>query len=147
VIHINESLRPLIQRRYSSLNKRCVNLGIEKPHPGTLENLFDLATKTGFRCYYCHDDLEPGGTCPYRKSPSVDHKTPLTSGGSNELENLVLCCHECNIIKGTLDDADFFRLLSLLIQDQGLKRRLFEKWFNYGLANKIERLGLENRRN
>lgn len=29
-------------------------------------------------------------------NPEVHHKTPLSEGGSNKLENLVTLCHECH---------------------------------------------------
>ncbi len=38
-----------------------------------------------YTCHYC------GG-----KADSVDHKTPIVLGGSDDDENLVACCRKCN---------------------------------------------------
>lgn len=43
------------------------------------------------RCYYC--------SCKVGKSYHVDHVIPLTRGGSNGPENIVIACQFCNISK------------------------------------------------
>jgi len=40
------------------------------------------------KCYYCHKKLG--------KSYHVDHIVPITRGGSNDPDNLVITCHHCN---------------------------------------------------
>ncbi|MBZ0314966.1 MAG: HNH endonuclease [Anaerolineae bacterium] len=42
------------------------------------------------KCYYCGQILEMNQDS--RIGTSVDHKIPQSRGGTNELENLVLCC-------------------------------------------------------
>ena len=34
------------------------------------------------------------------RSPTLDHKTPQSKGGTHEVSNLVLCCPSCNSQKG-----------------------------------------------
>ena len=37
----------------------------------------------------------------------IDHKTPLSWGGSNDRRNLQLLCRTCNLRKGTRTDREF----------------------------------------
>lgn len=57
-----------------------------------LKTRFELLLKFNFTCQYCG-----------RKAPEVvfhiDHFLPKSKGGTNELDNLVLACDECNIGK------------------------------------------------
>ena len=44
------------------------------------------------RCYYCGDKVG--------KSYHVDHVVPLSRGGSNSPDNIVIACIHCNVTKG-----------------------------------------------
>lgn len=57
--------------------------------------------KTRNRCWYCGINLghEDYGTSNFRRRPNIEHQIPLSDGGTNELENLVLCCYGCNADK------------------------------------------------
>ena len=50
---------------------------------------FEILKRDGFTCQYCG-----------RKAPEVeleiDHIVPVAKGGSNEIDNLITACHECN---------------------------------------------------
>jgi len=48
--------------------------------------------KTNGRCYYCGIRLTPFNF-------HVDHETPLSKGGSNEINNLLPACSVCNLEK------------------------------------------------
>lgn len=52
------------------------------------------------RCYYCHKKLSIN-------SCHIDHMTPISKGGSNRDDNLVLACPECNESKGTLTRNEY----------------------------------------
>jgi len=70
--------------------------------PATYHGVFSLFYASlirGFECTYCG--------CPMDLTSddhqvSVDHVVPLSRGGTNNLDNLVLCCRHCNIEKGNL---------------------------------------------
>jgi 5-methylcytosine-specific restriction endonuclease McrA len=47
--------------------------------------------RDGYICGYCGDDIGP---------MHVDHIVPLIQGGSNDIENLITACRECNCGKG-----------------------------------------------
>ncbi len=57
-----------------------------------------LAERDGWHCHYCNVRL--GWGHPSVVPPEVDHKTPRSLGGSNDLDNLVLSCGACNSLKG-----------------------------------------------
>lgn len=78
----------------------------------------EVIARSGNRCWYCGDNLAAGrheeydnrGALVeywpildgYYERRTVDHVMPLSRGGSNELNNLVLACRSCNCRKGTL---------------------------------------------
>jgi 5-methylcytosine-specific restriction endonuclease McrA len=55
--------------------------------------------RVGFLCYYCKTKMSIGianspDTC------TVDHCISIGKGGDNTINNLVLCCEDCNRKKG-----------------------------------------------
>jgi 5-methylcytosine-specific restriction endonuclease McrA len=69
-------------------------------------------------CYYCkaplQDDL-------HARDATVDHKQPLSRGGSDDDANTALACGHCNREKGDMTEAEFaaFRLR----RRQGLSKK------------------------
>ena len=67
-----------------------------------LEHYFGLLSvylKTGFKCWYCGCDMQLAFYGPIGKSLDAftfDHRVPLSKGGSNLIENMVICCWKCN---------------------------------------------------
>lgn len=89
----------------------------------------------GWFCHYCKIQLVPVGTpvtderyfhrvrvrnyekrysyklvyqpLPEYDFPEVDHKLCKAKGGTNDLDNLVLCCGLCNYSKATRDYDEF----------------------------------------
>jgi len=68
--------------------------------------------KTSFRRAVHFHNVQ-NGICHYCKRPtelkhwSVDHKQPLSRGGSNRMPNLVGCCKTCNGAKACLTYEEF----------------------------------------
>lgn len=61
---------------------------------------FEIMRRDGHACRYC------GATAPDVKL-TVDHVTPVTLGGTDEPENLVTACTDCNAGKSSVaPDAD-----------------------------------------
>ena len=56
--------------------------------------------KTHGYCSYCGTKFKPWEFC-------IEHMTPLSRGGTNEIENLVPSCIECNSIKGSKTLEEF----------------------------------------
>ena len=60
---------------------------------------------------------QQGGTCHYCAKPlggkyQVDHKTPLSRGGSNWPDNLCCACGPCNARKNAKTESEFRNVLS-----------------------------------
>lgn len=51
-------------------------------------------------CFYCNDIIP-------RKRRSLDHLIPKSMGGTWDIENIVLCCWECNHAKADMTLAEF----------------------------------------
>jgi 5-methylcytosine-specific restriction endonuclease McrA len=50
------------------------------------------------------------GRCAYRGEVAplqVDHRTPLTRGGANSIDNILPACRKCNTEKGQLTEEEF----------------------------------------
>jgi len=79
------------------------------PRKVSLYTAFQVMRRDGYRCYYCSKDL--------RNLPTdhvhIDHFIPRKEGGSNDLDNLVVSCKECNLQKSdrvpSLDDFTAFQ--------------------------------------
>ena len=67
-----------------------------------LEGLF---IEQGGRCFYCAADLTLG-------KPDLDHKTPISRGGTNDPDNLCWACSRCNRRKHTRTAEEFARWLA-----------------------------------
>ncbi len=56
-------------------------------------------------CYYCG--------CKILGKKTIDHKTPVSRGGTNNNENLVLSCLHCNTQKGNKTEEEYRKWLKL----------------------------------
>lgn len=128
---ISEALKKEIFRRYTK-------------HGFKFNTWKDLKEQTGInedstKCYYCKKELNPSDNYPYRNAVSLDHKIPKALGGKNSLDNVVICCCECNIIKGTMNDQTYFLFLNILNQHPKEKEIIFKELFWGRRRNKIKR--------
>lgn len=73
-----------------------------------------ILRKQDGRCFYCGQQLG-------FEDASIDHLTPRAAGGSNRVDNLVVCCRPINSFLGSVSlavktrlvaDSEFFRSLS-----------------------------------
>lgn len=67
--------------------------------PLSKKTRFQVLQRDNFTCQYC------GRSAP-NVSLEVDHVVPVAKGGTNDIENLVTSCWECNIGKGTHEVTD-----------------------------------------
>ena len=59
-----------------------------------------IANAQGFKCMYCGTELNGSNW-------EIDHKFPVSRGGSNDRRNLQALCRLCNRRKGTHSDEEF----------------------------------------
>ena len=71
--------------KYEDHNRRI-------PIPIKVRNL--IYEKHGPDCHYCGIDTVSNN------NRTLDHKHPVSSGGTNDADNLVVCCSRCNTSKG-----------------------------------------------
>lgn len=77
-------------------------------HIRSLE-LKDIFYKQRKKCYYC-------GTTLSTKVPAnlhIEHKIPVCRGGKSTISNIVICCRDCNFLKFTRTDEEFFEFLKI----------------------------------
>ena len=65
----------------------------------TAENIKDMYATQGGRCYYCSVEIDSG----YH----IEHMTPLSRGGMNNVSNICLACAPCNLSKHTKTAEEF----------------------------------------
>lgn len=99
-------IRAILRRSYAKhKTQRLIDLRNERARrrdaPGTFTHA-DLdaiyASQQGL-CYYCGALLV--------KPIHIDHKTPISRGGTNWPDNLALSCAGCNLSKGAKTEAEF----------------------------------------
>lgn len=52
------------------------------------------------KCYYCGCEVKD-------RQKTIDHKTPISRGGTNAVENLCICCQKCNSRKRNKTETEF----------------------------------------
>ena len=63
--------------------------------------------RDAYRCVYCQADLT-------QLPPVIDHRVPVTRGGTNDIENLQATCKTCNARKKDFPDDDEGKLREYL---------------------------------
>lgn len=68
-----------------------------------------LLERDGNRCHYCGKEMCDNGTGEHfvNDGISIDHITPTSQGGTDDLINLILACRRCNVKKGIMSYHEF----------------------------------------
>lgn len=110
-----ETMTPYLMKRsqviYSNQQKRSREFSGESL-PYTLDQLraqVIIPAICNPRCVYC------GFIVISESSFQIDHRVPLSRGGRWALSNLILCCAECNAIKGLLTSDEYMALRTLVL--------------------------------
>lgn len=92
-------------RRQYALKKRAAGeydahrLNAERgPKAASKEQISASLEKAMGRCVYCGE---------HKERLTIDHATPIHSGGKHNIKNLIPCCKSCNSSKGTKDLSDW----------------------------------------
>lgn len=84
---------------------------------------FDILNRDNFTCQYCG-----------RKAPNVelevDHIKPVAKGGSNDDDNLITACHDCNIGKSAklLRESSLLESADQLVKEYESAQSALEKF-------------------
>ena len=68
----------------------------------TAEDIAAIISEQDGCCYYCGRAISRD-----RKERHVDHMTPVSRGGTNWPDNIVVACADCNLRKGALTADEF----------------------------------------
>ena len=80
---------------------RAKKHGAEIGDRAAIEKFYlEVKTKNAIPCYYC-------GVTTIPSAREVDHKQPLSRGGTHRLENLAVCCPACNGRKYNRTEEEF----------------------------------------
>lgn len=71
-----------------------------------LELLLKIST---VKCFYCQSNIKK------RTNLTIDHVLPKCHGGKDNINNLVLCCKQCNSKKRDLLLTQFIRAFNIKI--------------------------------
>ena len=82
----------------------------------------DVYRKTEGHCYLCGDFVD-------FDLFEIEHKIPISKGGTNDLSNLFCSCHICNLIKHDISSEDFMkRILKIFMYQIKIKNKKSLKW-------------------
>jgi len=84
--------RGIIAKRTHAHNRRALKRNAEGKH--TSAQLRELYQQQEGKCFYCKKALGHS-----RNSWHGDHIVPLSKGGSNDINNIVIACPKCNLTK------------------------------------------------
>ena len=90
------NLKGLINKRYEERNpekkKKCAERIRREKGQRPLKTRFMILEKYNFKCFYC-------GRSSQEVALQIDHVLPRSKGGTDEIENLVSACVDCNVGK------------------------------------------------
>lgn len=87
-------------RKAESVNKRANGKGSIGVTGIELKRIF---INQDYKCAYCRVELLP--------KLHVEHKTPLSSGGKHNIDNICFSCPDCNRLKHTRNSNEFLEFL------------------------------------
>lgn len=90
-----EKCRMYQHRRRTKINNAGGNF--------TAEELEERIEEQGWMCFYCSHPLED--------NYHVDHYVPVSKGGSNSIDNIVVACPSCNLLKNDKDPHEFMSFI------------------------------------
>ena len=103
---IDTSIADVIESSGESVSKKKI-----KHKQFTNRKRRSIYEKTQGHCYLC-------GELVKFNSFEVEHKTPLSKGGTNDISNLYCSCHKCNKIKRNIYYEDFMETISQIFMYQ-----------------------------
>lgn len=91
---------PNKNREYHEKRRARIN---EAGGSHSAEDIQERMEEQGFMCFYCSEPLED--------DYHVDHYYPISKGGSNDAENIVVACPSCNLSKNDKAPDEFMKLI------------------------------------
>lgn len=88
-------------------------------------------------CVYCDRPMYRPEIGRARRplSSTLEHRTPVSRGGTNTWSNLALACRDCNGLKGDLTEAEFKKIVLYAVANgyrlEKTTRSPFPDWHHY----------------
>ncbi len=87
---------------------------------------FIMSFDEGMRCHYCRCKLNYTDK-QSKQAPTYDHKAPLSRGGTDANENLVIACVGCNNAKGDMSYESFVMVNKPVAHSNKLMQKIHEQ--------------------
>lgn len=100
------TVKEKVRRLVYGLKRRGASVSQQK---SARRQILHVITETNRICWYCGEEMDMAEI-------SLDHRAPVSRGGSHNRDNLVLCHKGCNLAKGDLMGHEFQSLLDLLYE-------------------------------
>lgn len=100
-----------------------------------------LWRKQSGKCCYCGDPTHlPRYNQKELKSnnATIEHLTPKSKGGSDDILNLKMACHKCNLVRGTMDVTEFYEIAQNKTFLNKLYKEKIEHTKKYIPANEVK---------
>lgn len=94
-------------RIYFDNQKKEVRKEVFENYPEIRDQVFK---KYNYNCIYC---LHEYGFMPEGKKLTIDHKIPVSKGGTNSLNNLACACKDHNFDKKDLTTEQYFKKIEI----------------------------------
>ena len=88
-----------LKHKARDFRRRALKYNANQEHKITNETILFVVDKYERKCAYCSADCS--------SEYHIDHKLPLSRGGTNNIDNLALSCPHCNWSKGKKTDVEF----------------------------------------
>ena len=95
---------------------------------------FEVFKRDSFTCQYCSSQ-------PPKVALEIDHIIPVSKNGSNEIDNLITACFDCNRGKS---DTELSSIPKTLIEKTAIKKIAIEQYKEYLKILKIEQKQINN---
>lgn len=103
-----------IKTKVNSLNNSSGRSGkakeiIKSSTKITVDSIKNLYQQQNKCCYYCKTPL-------YWKDIVFDHVKPLSRNGEHCIDNIRICCKDCNDLKDNRTESEFLKFIFIYIQ-------------------------------
>lgn len=84
---------------------------------------FEVLKRDNFRCQYCWRNGKD-------VTLEVDHVTPKANGGTDDFDNLITCCRECNMGKWQTELDEWNSAFNIKVKDlcSHIKKEFYKYW-------------------
>ena len=95
-----------IGRKKSKADRRVIEAGLERIVKGIIKKICDKNIKKHgvLTCVYCGE--------PCEEFWHLEHKIPLSRGGTNAIDNLAISCPSCNLSKATKTYDEYMEIIN-----------------------------------